>query len=430
MKKITFAFILSIVLLNGQHNIVFAQQNNAQERLQAIQEELKEVKPKETELALEQSKIKRSAKELQNRLIESASHVQESEKELQVIEEKLMPLLEEEEKVLKEFNKEKRQLTQSLSAMNRLSLAPKTPFGTEEDPTKTLYATILLRNLTDELAFSAKKIKESLDKLSETRQVLEDRRSEISLQQAELVKQHDELDKLVKERENNLKLNQEELEKTRGKIANLSNEAKNIQTLLTKLQLEEQKRIREERQRLLALEQQKKQELIIVNNEKETAPEREEAEQKIVAIDKEKDEIKLSQSKTLLTSNEITSYQGKMLKPVSGTVTGHFGEKKDAVTKSGITFSSRTGAVVTAPIQGKIMFASRFRDYGNMVIIQPSNDYHIVLYGVDALNVKMGQWVNMGEPIGKLKNTGTNADLHLEIRKKGVAVNPENWLQS
>jgi septal ring factor EnvC (AmiA/AmiB activator) len=96
------------------------------------------------------------------------------------------------------------------------------------------------------------------------------------------------------------------------------------------------------------------------------------------------------------------------------------------------------GLVVTAPADGWIMFAGPFRSYGQMIIMNAGENYHIVLSGMDAVTARQGQFVVAGEPIGQMgeKRIASAAGLNLvtdrptlyiEFRKDGKPVDSLPW---
>ena len=111
-----------------------------------------------------------------------------------------------------------------------------------------------------------------------------------------------------------------------------------------------------------------------------------------------------------------------------------------------MTFAANAGAVVTAPADGWVHFAAPFRGYGQLLIINVGNGYHVVLAGMERLAVDIGQFVLAGEPVGFMPagaaaGTGgvTNPSpalgagrpaLYVEFRKDGSPVDPSPWWTS
>lgn len=70
--------------------------------------------------------------------------------------------------------------------------------------------------------------------------------------------------------------------------------------------------------------------------------------------------------------------------------------------------------------------------YGNHIIIDHGNGIQTLYAHMDYLTVSEGQYVNQGEVIGRMGNTGrvygaTGIHLHFEVRVNGVKANPANY---
>ena len=103
-----------------------------------------------------------------------------------------------------------------------------------------------------------------------------------------------------------------------------------------------------------------------------------------------------------------------------------------------MTVASNAGAVVTAPADGLIVFAGAFRSYGQMIILNAGDGYHLVLAGMDEVNARQGKFVFAGEPIavmGEKRVASATAlaletdrpTLYIEFRKDGTPVDSRPW---
>ncbi|MBL4785842.1 MAG: peptidoglycan DD-metalloendopeptidase family protein [Cohaesibacteraceae bacterium] len=132
--------------------------------------------------------------------------------------------------------------------------------------------------------------------------------------------------------------------------------------------------------------------------------------------------------------------RGLLPKPVRGVQLASFqrNTKDRGRFASGIRIATRNGAQVTSPCDGWIVYAGDFRSYGKLLIIDAGNDYHVVLTGMETLNVTQKQFVLTGEPVGNMRTTrvasvsALNPDtirpvLYVEFRKGGVAIDPAPW---
>ncbi len=91
--------------------------------------------------------------------------------------------------------------------------------------------------------------------------------------------------------------------------------------------------------------------------------------------------------------------------PVNGSVTTGLGEVSSAgVRARGMTLAVRPQAQVVAPNDGRIVFASLYRGFGQIVIIDHGSGWTTLLTGMAALDVRVGDNVVQGSPIGRAGN--------------------------
>ncbi|WP_187968855.1 murein hydrolase activator EnvC family protein [Aquibium microcysteis] len=125
--------------------------------------------------------------------------------------------------------------------------------------------------------------------------------------------------------------------------------------------------------------------------------------------------------------------------PVSGRFIRHFGEP-DAIGSRmlGDTVQTQSGSIVTSPADGVVLYAGPFRSYGQLLILDAGDGYHVVLAGMDRINVALGQSVLAGEPLGTMGearlasvmafgSTEDSPELYIEFRKDGKPVDPSPW---
>jgi murein hydrolase activator len=125
---------------------------------------------------------------------------------------------------------------------------------------------------------------------------------------------------------------------------------------------------------------------------------------------------------------------GQLQPPVIGVVVKGWGEQTDAGPATGLSYHAPPGAHVISPCGGRVVFAESFRSYGLLLIIDCGGGYHVVLAGFQRLDVKLGQSLLAGEPVGVMPywEPGTVAQrpaLYVELRHDGTPVNPAPWLR-
>ncbi|MEP2705677.1 MAG: peptidoglycan DD-metalloendopeptidase family protein [Roseibium sp.] len=130
---------------------------------------------------------------------------------------------------------------------------------------------------------------------------------------------------------------------------------------------------------------------------------------------------------------------GQLPRPVSGTMLKDFGQDDDfgGVTE-GQSIATRPGSNVTAPSDGWVVYSGPFRSFGQLLILNTGDGYHVLLAGMDRVDAELGQFVLAGEPVGIMGATqwasastfgmgSTQPILYVEFRKDGRAIDPTPW---
>jgi septal ring factor EnvC (AmiA/AmiB activator) len=114
--------------------------------------------------------------------------------------------------------------------------------------------------------------------------------------------------------------------------------------------------------------------------------------------------------------------------PVVGEVVRGFMSPGEGGPARGVTLAAAPGARVVAPCAGLVAFAAPFRSYGRLVILECAPGQHLVLGGLERLDVQAGQRLRAGEPLGVL-GQGPRPSLYVEWRRGGEPVDPRPLLR-
>ena len=123
---------------------------------------------------------------------------------------------------------------------------------------------------------------------------------------------------------------------------------------------------------------------------------------------------------------------GKILWPVKyGKITSKFGNRNHPILKSvkfhrGVDIAVSIGTPVYSGIKGKVTFAGRKGNYGNLVEIEGNDGIKVRYAHLNSIDVVTGQKVSDGEKVAETGNTGmsTGPHLHYEIIIDENPVNP------
>jgi len=133
---------------------------------------------------------------------------------------------------------------------------------------------------------------------------------------------------------------------------------------------------------------------------------------------------KLTVKAAALKGTGFKALRGKLPPPVQGTIFKPTGREK------GIGIKAPEGTKIQAIFNGKIAYASWFKGYGNLMIIDHGGGYHTVIAHAARLLKKVGDGVKTGDVVALVGSTGSmeGSMLYFEIRHHGTALNPTTWL--
>jgi septal ring factor EnvC (AmiA/AmiB activator) len=94
----------------------------------------------------------------------------------------------------------------------------------------------------------------------------------------------------------------------------------------------------------------------------------------------------------------------------------------------GLTFATSPGARVIAPADSEVIFAGPYHKTGQVLILELTAGYDLVLAGLGRADVRPNDEVLAGEPVGIMPNSGQNGLLYFELRQNGHGISPAPWL--
>lgn len=128
--------------------------------------------------------------------------------------------------------------------------------------------------------------------------------------------------------------------------------------------------------------------------------------------------------------------RGRLSLPVNGRVVSGFGRHKhpefDSYTVSnGVSIAAPAGADIRAVYEGKVIFASYFKGYGNMVIIDHGGGFFSLYAHASRIAKRVGTEVARNETIASVGDVDSPRGdmLYFEIRYQGKPVDPAAWFR-
>ena len=120
-----------------------------------------------------------------------------------------------------------------------------------------------------------------------------------------------------------------------------------------------------------------------------------------------------------------------LLWPVEGKL-GDVFDKMEGKRHMGIDISAPIGTSIKASNAGRVIYSGNtIKGYGNLIILRHSEEY-VTVYAHNEVNlVEEGEWIERGQIIGEVGQTGraSGPHLHFEIRRNNKPIDPLLFLK-
>jgi murein hydrolase activator len=363
------------------------------------------------ELAAEISALKKDETSVTAALIQSAKTERKLSQEISPIEDRLMDYRTQEDAIRQSLFERREVLADVLAALQRMGLNPPPAIlVTPQDALSSVRSAILLGAVVPQLRGETEILLADMESLSKIMVSIKAERERLLAALKNQAEEKIRLDQLVEEKKS-LRTNSEmALKAERARIAELAQQSKSLKELIAGIE----------------------------NEVKETAK-RQELERKAAenAVASGKEPVKpLASTATRITPNaSFAALKGALAAPVSGKVTVKYGGKDgNGSLSQGYTLVTKPGGRVIAPADATVLYADTFRSYGNLLILDAGEGYHLVMSGMARLDVSQNQFVLAGEPVGLMAERGAPNDLavkgpalYIEFRKDGKPVDSGPW---
>lgn len=352
------------------------------QRLDAIEKKLARGQKKKEKLKGQAKNYEHELKTTKKRMVSISRDIQRHEQTLQDLEQRISRLQSKQNTLENNLEQDRQSISRLILALQRLRRVPPEALIVKPGaPYKAAQSAMLMQDIIPAIYSQAETLKENLDALSRTTKNLEDKKNRARKEGEKLKAEHVKLVSLIDKREHLYAQTRQDLKAQEKHIRALSQQAKTLQELVQKLS-KDNARANARAQTYRAV---------------------------------------LSRS----APGSIGSLSAGQL-PVSGLIhTGYNEPDAYGAPSKGLTIEGRAGGLVVAPLNGKVMFADHFKNYGNMVILEHEGGYHSLVAGLEKIDTVVGQTVTVGEPLGFLpRRAEGNPSLYYEIRLNGQAVDP------
>src|SRR5690606_38154206 len=109
-----------------------------------------------------------------------------------------------------------------------------------------------------------------------------------------------------------------------------------------------------------------------------------------------------------------------------------FGTRRNgSVNWKGVLINGESGQPITAIAAGRVIYADWMRGFGLLLVLDHGNGF-MSLYGhTQTILPQVGQVVSRGQTVALMGQSGGRSEpaLYFELRVKGEAVNPTQWMR-
>ena len=392
-------------------------QNDKSEKLDALKQrdqDLKAARDAQSKTAESEAALKREIEQLGadrrklNRdLIDTAGRIRGVETKVAATEARLKPLDDNERSLRKSLDGRHAVIGEVLAALQRIGHRPPPALiASPEDALQAVRTAMLLGAVLPEMRHEVDALANDLTELLNVRKQIAAERDRLKTEVASLGNERTRMAALVDERQKQQTEREKALDAERARAGELARQVDNLKDLIAKLEqgLDPATRAAREAGR---------------NDPR-------------AAMSAQRDPGRLAPAVA------FASLRGQVPIPVNGVKLKEYGAPDGAGgSEKGVSIATRAGAQVTAPGDGWVVYAGPFRSYGQLLILNAGNGYHILLAGMDRISVDLGQFVLTGEPVAVMGNgshiaailaTGSSQPvLYIEFRKDGIPVDPGPW---
>ena len=376
-------------------------------------------------LAADIATVKKDHASITAALIQSAKTEQKLSQDIEDIGAKLEGLKGQEATIRNSLAKRRDVLAEVLGALQRMGLNPPPAILVKpEDALSSVRSAILLGAVVPELRSQTDILVSDLKELSRVTASIEAERTRLTTTVGEQVAEKQRLTMLLQAKRKLQADTESALAEERQKSQDLAAKAKSLKDLIASLEKDAAaKRSADDAARAAA--------------EKAAAEAKTEAE--AAAAKAELAALPIPEANQLAAAAPFSALKGQVALPVTGKIKRRFGSSDgNGSTMLGDMVATQSGSIVTAPADGKVLYAGPFRSYGQLLILDAGDGYHVVLAGMTGLNVASGQSVLAGEPIGAMGEArvasasasvdeSSTPELYVEFRKDGKPVDPAPW---
>ena len=405
------AWLLALVLA-GAMPALAAQDNEAnpdkaRDELKAVNADLESQREKLREIEAELDTIRNDRSEINARLIATAERIKRYENAILQTEARLAEQERQERDLRASLGERRDVLAVLLAALQKLGHRPPPAVVVSTDSAlATVRSAMLLGAVVPDLRHDTEALSRDLAALVKVKQDIAAERERFAQETENLGDEQVRLSALLEAKNSEAASRQAAMDDARKRADELAGRASDLQSLLSALEKEAARRVA-------------------------AAPAMERPEADAGAA--------LRDTGRLRPAVKFSSARGMLALPAAGAIIREYGSPDTYGGKAqGLSIATRARAQVTAPSDGWIAYSGPFRSYGQLLIIDAGDGYHVVMAGLETVNAEVGQFVLAGEPVGQMGTLALASAvvpsggpiqpvLYIEFRKDGRAIDPQPW---
>ncbi|MBB4253398.1 murein hydrolase activator EnvC [Rhizobium sp. BK008] len=369
--------------------------------------------------------LEKSTESIRQALIDSAARRKALEKQILESEKKLADLGVKEDGIRRSLHERRGLLAEVLAALQRMGRNPPPALlVTPDDALASVRSAILLGAVVPGIRKETDKLAADLANLAALQTASAAEKASLTATMTDGIEEERRMDLLLAENDKLSRSNAAELAAERRRSEELAGKATSLEGLVASMESE------------------------IASVRDAAAAARQAEENRRLMTDEQRAQAKALADSGVPDKNRIApaypfgELKAKLEVPVAGDILRQFGDADGTGHEAmGMTVATNPETVVTAPADGLVVFAGAFRSYGQMIILDVGDGYHLVLSGMDTINTRQGKFVFSGEPLavmGAKRVASATAlaletdrpALYIEFRKDGKPVDSRPWWTS
>lgn len=389
-----------------------------QKQLQNLQKRIEAAKSQRRKIKTDLASLRNDRARLNTALIEATSGIQNSEAQISKLEQKLQQSRLREQGIRQSLNSRRAVIAEILAALQRMGRHPPPALLISPgDILRAVRTSILLGSVVPEMRADTEILATDLEELIKIRKGIAAERNILKTKVEDLTGERIKLAAILDTRRGSVSAVEGALASEQKRAAELAAKATSLKNLIAGMESE----------------------IAAARRASQAARKAEEKRRKMAALKPGKKPDPFADRARITPAIAFSAAKGLLPLPVAGQFVRKYDEPDNfGGTEKGLSIATNLNALVSSPADGWVAYAGPYRSYGQLLIVNVSGGYYIVLTGMQRLVVNTGQFVLAGEPVGSMGDGSIRTSatiavgakrpvLYIEFRKDGTPVDPGPW---